>query len=130
MGQLFCHAMPDGSLATFSMSERYAVDSEETFYFLHAACFELHRWEMVNPELEGEALEIWRAILHFDDYQGPRDWVCREITGERLPDYARRHAWRERMVAGRPEIFDDVTIPDTTPAVTLRDQSADIDGGP
>lgn len=115
MGQRFCHTMPDGSLAIISLSERYAVDSDETAYFLLKTCFELHRPEMVKPGLEGEALEIWRAILHFDDYDGPRDWMCRPIPDtEILPDYdpARRHAWRERWVAGRLQIVDDGTIPD------------------
>lgn len=104
MPRMFSHVLTDGSIAIISLSDRYLGDSVKTEYFLLKTCYELHK--RFDPDFTKDAGQ------HFDDYTDPRDWVVREIQPADLPPRgSRRHAWREREVAGRKEIFDDLTIP-------------------
>lgn len=112
MNKLFSHVMPDGSVAIISLREGSPAQEVR---WLAKTCFELHRSELVNPLLIGEELEVWQMNVHFDDYQDPSVRVTREITGQELPDRARRHAWREGYRRGVLAIYDDRTIPDLVP---------------
>lgn len=120
MTRIFSHVMsPNGSVAIITLgtprnTEFKSVEEQEQ-RFLDKTLFELHRKDLVNPLLSGQELEHWQMNVHFDTFQDPPARTAREITGETLPDRARRHAWRERTVGGVPVIIDDRAIPDLPP---------------
>lgn len=116
MTRVFSHILADSSVVIITLgtprNTATQTVAEQEQRFLDKTLFEIHRSELANPLFTGEALEDWRRNVHFDDFVNPPVRIAREITGEPLPDRARRHAWRERTIAGRPEIFDNPAIPD------------------
>lgn len=91
--------LPDGTLAIIHVAEGTAAQEAR---WLEKTLFEINRIASgIDPS------------VHFDDYRAPRPWTARLINLEDIPtDRSRRHAWRERTVGGKPEIFDDTRIPD------------------
>lgn len=116
MTRIFSHTMPNGSVVIIYLgaprNTEFKTVAEQEQRFLDKTLFELHRSELANPLLTGKELEEWRINVHFDGFVNPPAHNSREITGETLPPRLRRHAWRERVVGGRPEIFDELVIPD------------------
>ena len=96
MPRRFSHVRLDGTIQIITLAEGTPEQQER---FLAKTLFELNRRDMgLDPS------------IHFDDYTGPQTWEAREITVEALPNRARRHAWRERIVNGKPQIFVDPAV--------------------
>lgn len=103
--------MPNGSVAIITLgtprNTEFVTAAEQEQRFLDKTLFELHRKELVNPLLTGRDLEDWQMGVHFDGFVSPPVHLSREITGETLPDRARRGAWRDDGT----QVFDDIAIP-------------------
>lgn len=112
-----CFTLPDGVLcvsqivrlehkAGIPAKMLTASNERDSFaYGMEKTIFELYRPWLENLELTGEALEYWRANIHFDDFTGEIPITCREATTDDLPaERSQRSAWFDDISSGDPKI--------------------------